>query len=147
MTGIEKDGFDSLAYLPRDMIVENRDLIVLAAKVGGMEGLRKHFLSNLSPDKEHFYMCHGEPHISNYTDLKYWPIRDALNKDDALFDAIDLPEADKKALREEVTKKTEAFYEEIKPIALPAKKEKEQSPKTVPGIIAQNIQNQKNGKN
>ena len=115
MTGIETDGFESLACLPTESIWENRDLIVLAAKVGGAEGLRDYFLESLNPYQSRDYMCHGELHSYNYTEFEFYPLRKALIEDEALFASIPVSEEEKAKLRDEVAKETKEFYESVKP--------------------------------
>lgn len=144
MTGIEKDGFKSLAYLPKEMIWENRDLIVLASKHDHSDGLRRYFSNTLSPRQERDYFCHGELHTNTYMEYEFYPLRKALIEDDALFDAIDAPEATKNELRAEIAKKTKEFYEQVKPyeergLVTP----KNGAEKSVVQRIAQNFQNSK----
>lgn len=112
---VEKDGFNSLSLLARDEILPNRHLIVKAAEVCGIEGLVDFFENDLSVDREEVYMCHEELHVSHYTDLKYLPIQKELIEDDALFDAIKLPEDEKKKFREFTSDKIKYCYEKIKP--------------------------------
>ena len=144
MTAIEKDGFKSLAYLPKEMIWENRDLIVLASKHDHSDGLKRYFSNTLSPRQERDYFCHGELHTNTYMEYEFYPLRKALIEDDALFDAIDAPEATKNELRAEIAKKTKEFYEQVKPYEERGLvTSKNGAEKSVVQRIAQNIQNSK----
>jgi len=117
ITGIECDGFKSLATLQRDMIYENRSLIVLAAKKDGIEGLEKYFYNTLSPRRSDSYMCHGELHEDSHYEFEYYPLRKALIEDDSLFDAMGLPKEKTDKLRAYVREDTDKFYARIRPYA------------------------------
>ncbi len=115
MTGIESDGFKSLACLPKEKIWENRDLIALASKHDNFEGLKRYFLGTLSPHQERDYVSHEEFHSYSYTEFELYPLRKALIEDDMLFDSIESPKADKDKLRAYIAKETREFYEQVKP--------------------------------
>ena len=77
-------------------------------------------------------------------EYEFYPLRKALIEDDALFDAIDAPEATKNELRAEIAKKTKEFYEQVKPYEERGLvTSKNGAEKSVVQRIAQNIQNSK----
>ncbi len=95
LAGIECDGFRALSCLPLEMIYENRALIAVAAnsyeqKIDAVKGLKNYFENTISViRKEVKNWC--------YKDVRYFPLRQAIIKDDSLFESINLPEEIKTA--------------------------------------------------
>lgn len=79
--GIKQDGFDSLKFLNIDSLLDNKGLILLATKHDGAAALKDYIYKSLSPNREHNYWCHGEPHLDRYYSLRHKTIQDKLIAD------------------------------------------------------------------
>ena len=77
----EKDGFDSLTYLPIKKVLKKKDLILKAHTKDGVERLVSYLKKDLSPRREQFYWCHGEPHYYSYHSKEHEKVQESLLSD------------------------------------------------------------------
>lgn len=86
--GIKNDGFKSLSMLDIDKVVENKNLIIEAYKKDGVDELRKYINTTLSPHREHWYICHEEPHSYNYFSEKHAKVQKQIATDDEIVEIL-----------------------------------------------------------
>lgn len=79
--GIKKDGFDSLDYLPIKDVLANKQLIIEAYEKDGIKKLAYYLTHSLSPQRTHYYMCHGEEHSYSHYDEEYEIVQKTLMND------------------------------------------------------------------
>ena len=78
---VEKDGFDSLEYLPVEYVLDNKHLVLQAYKKDGIKELASYLTQTLSPHRTHYYMCHGEEHDYTTYEEAYAIVQKALMSD------------------------------------------------------------------
>lgn len=84
--GIEIEGFRSLGRLNITQVLDNKDLIIKAYERDGIQELVKFIKHTLSPQRTHYYMCHGEPHDYTEYDKRYADVQKALMEDVQIHD-------------------------------------------------------------
>ncbi len=86
---IDKNGFESLKHLDITQVLYNEDLIIKAYKKEGFKALADYIQYSLSPQRNHVYVCHGEPHSYTSYDKRYEEVQKELissPKIKAIFD-------------------------------------------------------------
>ena len=79
--GIENDKFNSLEQLDINDIINSKDLIMKSAKLTSEGELVRYIIHGLSPNRNKYYMCHGELHSYDYYDENYARVQEALVND------------------------------------------------------------------
>lgn len=81
---ITKEGFKALKELPVEQVLENKDLVIKAYSVDGIKALSYYIISDLSPNRTHSYMCHGDDHYYIIYHKEYAIAQNGLLEDETI---------------------------------------------------------------
>jgi len=79
--GIQYDGFDSLKFLDIESVLDNKNLIMQAAKHDGSRALNDYIDNIISPNRKDRYWCHGELHEDRYFSRAHKSVHESLKAD------------------------------------------------------------------